>query len=113
MVTISLIHGSSTPTVNFVKLAQFRVFKKFINRISDRQRQPGHAVQNTQTEEIILKKGKKSAQKSVEIGVMIESAIFLDGSGGVEFVQSLRLHRTFQVKMQFGFGQVEREIVHT
>ena len=55
----------------------------------------------------------EGTQKSVEIGVMIESAIFLDGSGGVELVQRLRLHRTFQMEMQFGFGQVAQEIVHT
>ena len=44
---------------------------------------------------------------------MIESAIFLDGSGGVEFVERLRFHRTFQVEMQFRFGHVAQEIVHT
>ena len=41
----------------------------------------------------------KGPKKSVEIGVMIESAIFLDGSGGVELVQGFRLHRTFQMEM--------------
>ena len=55
----------------------------------------------------------ESAQKSVEIGVMIESAIFLDGSGGVELVECFGLHRTFQVEMQFRFGHVAKEIVHT
>jgi hypothetical protein len=44
---------------------------------------------------------------------MIESAILLHGSGGVEFIQSLRFHRAFQVEMQFGFGYIEQEIVHT
>jgi hypothetical protein len=44
---------------------------------------------------------------------MIESAIFLDGSGGVELIKCFGLHRTFQVEMQFRFGHVAKEIVHT
>jgi hypothetical protein len=44
---------------------------------------------------------------------MIESAIFLHGSGGVELVQRLRLHRAFQMEMQFGFGYIGQKIVHT
>ena len=55
----------------------------------------------------------EGSQESVEIGVMIERAILLDGRRGVELVQRLRLHRAFQVEMQFGFGHFEQEIVHT
>jgi len=55
----------------------------------------------------------KGAQESIEIGVMIESAILLDRCRGVQLMQRLRFHRSFEVEMEFAFGQVAKKIVHT
>ena len=67
---------------------------------------------------ILLESGEfahfpEGAQEAVKIGVSIKRAELFDRCGRVEFVKRLGLHRTFQVKVQFGFGQFEQKKVHT
>src|SRR5439155_12403085 len=56
-----------------------------------------------------LPDGAERAQKSVELRVAIQGAKFLNGSSRVELVEGFGFNRTFQVQVQFGFGNLQEE----